>query len=92
MADKRKKKSIPVYRCKFVECSDLFNGHRPLFDEMTGGDCPFTWGDNNRSMITLERLLNHLVDICHDYPVARFVKFEARCKKMDPQTYVDLEN
>jgi len=81
--------SIPLHICKFVLASDLFKGFAPtIYEEMVEGEPDFSWGDNNRSMVTIKRLLEHM-DSCNiEYPP----EFIDRCNSVGLNTYVDLEN
>lgn len=79
---------IKKHTCKFILCSDLFKGYRNLASEMSESEPDFTWGSNNRSLVTVEAILNHMASAGIDYSDA----FGLRCKEVGLQTYVDLEN
>jgi len=79
---------IKTHNCTFVLSSDLFRGYRKLALQMSESEPDFTWGSNNRSLVTVEVLLNHLDGV----GVAYSKKFAKRCREVGLQTYVDLEN
>lgn len=83
-----KKTHIKVHTCKFVKASDLFNGYRKLMVKFAESAPPFSWGDNNLSLVTVEAILHHLDNSGISYDD----EFEARCQAVGMQTYVDLEN
>ena len=79
---------IKTHTCTFVLCSDLFRGYRKLASQMSESEADFTWGSNNRSMVTVEVLVNHMDSVGIEYSK----KFAQRCQEVGLQTYVDLEN
>jgi len=80
---------IPVHVCKFVNLSDLFkNLPESVYEQLAESDPDFTWGENNRSLITIERLLDHMDAAGIDYPE----EFKDMCNKLGLEMYVDLEN
>lgn len=79
---------IKTHTCKFVLSSDLFRGYGKLSSQLSESEPDFTWGSNNRSLVTVEVLLNHLDGVGVEYSK----KFAQRCREIGLQTYVDLEN
>lgn len=77
----------PMYVCQYVPVSEVFDGFREVWNEMVEGDCPFTWGDNNRSLVTASSILNHLDNTTVEVPD----DFRERLENLG-EMYVDLEN
>jgi len=93
-------KSPKFETCTFICVTDLVPKHwRPWFFEMLSSDAPFSWGDNNRTLITVERFIDHVQD-CFDMrkgdeamPSDRAVKryIKGLCG-LSAGIYIDLEN
>ena len=89
--------------CEFVPVTQLVpDKWLGWFVDMLSQDAPFSWGDNNRTLITVERFVDHVKE-CLDIeqqddsdgnPVtqAEVDKWVAEIEKLDPLLYVDLEN
>ena len=87
-------KKIKLETCEFVPVSSLVpkkwaNGFWDVISE----NAPFSWGDNNRSLITAEVFADHcqnrdLEDYASEKEVERFMK----TLRGLGQTYIDLEN
>ena len=84
---------IQVQETKFVPASHLFKGLRKLWIALGESDPDFTWGSNNRSLVTAECILNHL-DNRAVVPTRQQDAFRKRCQQLPGglQCYVDLEN
>ena len=86
---------------ELIELSSILpSGWGEWFSDMLSEGAPFSWGDNNRTLITAERLHNYCEDqLEYAYPedVLEEVKeadihnFLYAIKAMG-QTYIDLEN
>lgn len=51
---------VKIETCKFVPASQVVpKAWQNWFWELFSEDAPFTWGDNNRSMITPEQFADH---------------------------------
>lgn len=90
---KTSKIDIPRRGCSFVDCCDLFQGLHLLYCEFVNSRPPFSWGDNNRTLVTAESILDHL-DACDiDHP-KQLKELRKRVEGLieGNQTYVDLEN
>jgi hypothetical protein len=86
-------------KVSFIELSDIVpENWRTWFYCLLSENAPFSWGDNNRTLVTAERLHDHCVDRLEDVPqeiddvnemdVNNFLtKLEAF-----GTTYIDLEN
>jgi hypothetical protein len=85
---------------KFIEVSDLVPDS--LLDDdfwnRVEEDAPFSWGDNNRTLVTAERFADHCEDRMEDLLDESNLFFvqEARdfieVLRRLGQTYIDLEN
>jgi hypothetical protein len=79
---------------EFVEAFDLTRGYAwsPEFWSVLSASAPFTWGDNNRSMVTASRLLEHVERCAFDcIPSEELDRLIARLEALG-ETYIDLEN
>lgn len=85
---------IKKYSCEFILSSDLFADFKEIAAGMAESDPDFTWGCNNRSLITITDLLNHIDNSDFDdyADEAMIEKFRNFCKEIGVDTYVDLEN
>ena len=60
--------NIRIQACAFVSISDVLSPHlttqgeRDQFWALISENAPFSWGDNNRSMVTASSLANHIQD------------------------------
>ena len=84
---------IPIQETQFVLASDLFKGLRKLWEQLVDSNPNFTWGSNNRSMVTAETLLDHLED-CTNVNERSVSELDKRCQDLPEglQCYIDLEN
>jgi len=87
--NKQAASAIKRHRCEFVTASDLFAGYRKLWNEFVESAPPFSWGDNNRTLITIEALLDNFDNKDYEHFTE---KFRQRCLDIGAQSYVDLEN
>ena len=91
---KSKKYPLPaINTCSFVNFSDVHNNELSvtLWDKIIA-DAPFTWGDNNRSMITASYLLDYINDCIGDNKRRKGVARILSILEDLGETYVDLEN
>ncbi len=79
---------VTVHSVDFVLASDLFEGFSDLLDQVAETDPPFTWGTNNRSMVTIRDILRHMDNVDIEYD-DRFCEI---CENIGLEIYVDLEN
>lgn len=84
-----------------VPASDIFHNAPTISDAFCNIDADFTWGDNNRSLITPERFIDHLDNIDDDdrgnmFDAVRQRAFSvADMNKQRPPSapiYIDMEN
>ena len=85
---------MEIHTCQFVTSSDLFKGLFSLWEDFAESDPPFSWGDNNRSLITAESIIDHLSNSSAADEHWWLGRLIARVNKLPEggQTYVDLEN
>ncbi len=92
---------LKVETCSFVNISDVFKNCTSAWQEFCNyGNHPFTWGDNNRSLINKERLLEYIEDnfnISSDeeeaYEVEKeWVTVKQRLATLSEFLYIDLES
>jgi hypothetical protein len=84
---------------KFFEITSLVPSHwRTWFYAAISEDAPFSWGDNNRTLVTAERLHDHCADVLdivmEDDPDVDAVDVDNFLRNLEKlgQTYIDLEN
>jgi len=85
----RMNQKAATHTCEFVLATDLFRDFPAgVWEQLVESDPDFTWGSNNRSMVTVERVLDHMNWAGIEYPNA----FKSLCDKVGRLMYVDLEN
>jgi len=68
------------------------------FFQAISENAPFSWGDNNRTLVTAERLHDHCVDALEDatgdFEGINQVDIDNFLRQLEElgQTYIDLEN
>ena len=79
-----------VHTCEFVSATDCVpRGWDRWFWEEISNNAPFSWGDNNRSMVTASDFARHCEECLDDSPrVKRFLKKLHALGEM----YIDLES
>lgn len=80
--------------CQFVEATEVFKGHPLAWEAFVNCDPRCTWGDNNRSMVSPDVVIDALEDSEPDAgdqenQVNLVVE---RLKNIPEGVYVDLEN
>jgi hypothetical protein len=86
-----------IQTVKFVDATDLFHdSDEALTDFFLNGCNDFSFGDNNRSLVTKERFLRVIDDIindpCDDHLLPQYHCVLKRVEALDNDTYIDLEN
>ena len=78
--------------CEYYCASDVFKDLPLAFDALSNTS-RFTWGDNNRSLVTASRIYDALDDMTGpDDPEASQVEEALKRLKDLGEAYVDLEN
>lgn len=90
------KRQVPVRVTEFVEVTDLvpLSWRNNGFFGAISSNAPFTWGDNNRSMVTAEVFADHCERYGADEVGTTPGAYREWLKKVRRlgQMYVDLEN
>lgn len=77
--------------CEFVEASEVFMDYKLAWDVFINSDPNCTWGDNNRSMVTPNVIIDALEN-SDDEQQPQVQKVVKILKSLPPDMYVDLEN
>jgi hypothetical protein len=87
-----------IRECEFVEASDIIPRHwQEWFWCMFSDNAPFSWGDNNRALVTASSFLEHcersIADVGEDgvIPQEELDQFFKLLESLE-DTYIDLEN
>lgn len=83
---------MTIQRCRFVRASELFTGLADLWQEFVNSDPPFSWGDNNRSLVDPKAILNHMDGSGVIESKTQVETLRKRIEKLPSGVYVDLEN
>lgn len=82
--------------CQFVAVTNLVPEEwRHWFFEAISTDAPFSWGDNNRTMVTRDRFLDHALKRMEEWEELTENEIEAwkeRVEALPEGVYIDLEN
>lgn len=85
-----------VETCEFIPATLLVpDSWDSWFWERISEDAPFSWGDNNRTLVDMADFLDHCEDRLHDKPEADawLKKMRSALKEFGKDgMYVDLEN
>jgi hypothetical protein len=83
-----------IKTCRYVEATEIFKGFGLAWDVFINSDPACTWGDNNRSMVTADVIINALEESDLNVgPEANQVKQVVKIlDSLEPDVYVDLEN
>lgn len=91
-------KGITIHNTDFVEATELVpNEWQDWFWGLISENAPFSWGDNNRTMITASSFADHcencLDTLCEDEGISQeeIAEFLDKVRSLG-ETYVDLEN
>lgn len=83
-----------IKTCRYVEATEIFKGFGLAWDVFINSDPACTWGDNNRSMVTADVIIDALEQ--SDLNVGNEAKQVEQVVKildtLEPDVYVDLEN
>jgi hypothetical protein len=83
-----------IQTCKFVGASEIFDGLGLAWDVFINSDPDCTWGDNNRSMVTADVIVDalELSDIDEGEQERQVNAVLERLKEIPQDVYVDLES
>ena len=83
-------KGVKLQACFFVSATDLVpRGWDKWFWELISDNAPFSWGDNNRSMVTARDFANHCQERLDDS--LKCQRFLVMLRKLG-ELYIDLES
>lgn len=98
------KEPLHIQTCKFIDISDIVpNDWKPWFFGQISQDAPFSWGDNNRTLVSPERFREHYLEML-DITIAGDDSLADDVEKYQDafldilsylevnQIYIDLEN
>ena len=81
--------------CSFLKGSDIVPDEWDTFWDVISESAPFSWGDNNRTLVTLQDFLDH-AEKClifdPDYKHEEIEEWVEYWRKLSGDIYVDLEN
>ena len=80
-----------IETCRYVRVSKLFKGLEQLWECLVESDPPFTWGDNNMSMVSIQALVEHMDKWARDDD-KQMNELRKRLAKLPADVYLDLEN
>lgn len=80
--------------CKFVTASEVFKGFGLAWDVFVNSDPHCTWGDNNRSMVTPDVIIDamELSDLNAGNEEKQVEQVAKILRELPEGVYVDLEN
>jgi len=87
-----------IQTCRFIEVTDLVpKAWRFWFWGLISEGADFSWGDNNRTMITIRTFINHCkwcLEDCEETSKSAITRWLNKMEKLDETTdaYIDLEN
>ena len=84
-------KQPPIYVLRFVYASAIVpSTWTEWFWGEVAEDAPFSWGDNNHSLVDIRSFANHCEERLDDSPkVKRWLR---EIRKMSDNIYIDMEN
>ena len=83
-------KGVKLQACAFVSASSLVpRSWRGWFWELVSDNAPFSWGDNNRSMVTANDFAQHCEERLDDAPKCK--RFLCKVRRLGDM-YIDLES
>lgn len=96
------KKDLKIQSCKFVELSSIVPKEwTGWFYEAISENAPFTWGDNNRTLVDAQSFANHIDEVFSYFDaeetVAEIEKYQDAFYDTlnylgSDKVYIDLEN
>lgn len=88
---------VPLETTAFVPGTCLVDDRLPDYLagevwEAISSDAPFSWGDNNRTLVTLERFRDHAKETLGESEDQEILDWLVWLNGLDGNLYVDLEN
>lgn len=84
---------MEIETCRFIRLQMLFKGCDAAKDKFADSDPGFTWGDNNRSLVDRDSMIDAIVEItCDDDVEDELRTVIERLKRLPADVYIDLEN
>ena len=80
------------HTCEFVQASDVFKECHHAMEAFAESDPPCSWGENNRSLVTPEVIINALKEIDAEDVQDEVDTVLERLKALPTDLYIDLEN
>ena len=90
IVDDLKAKNSGIQTARFVGASTVLDGSE--LGEQFYQNCPFSFGDNNRSLIDKDDFINALNDFVDDDNEETFNKIQKMVNTLPRGTYIDLES
>jgi hypothetical protein len=88
-----------IQTCRFIDVTDLVpKAWRFWFWQLISENAPFSWGDNNRTMVNIGAFINHCkwcLEDCEETSKSAITRFLNKLEKLDTGAdapYIDLEN
>jgi hypothetical protein len=89
-----------IKTCQYVEVSEVFKDFPSAWDLFCNSDPDCTWGDNNRTLVTKDVIINALENVVDDYEDDDYEdetgtevkKVFDMLDQLEESVYVDLEN
>lgn len=79
-----------LQECEFISATDIVpRSWDKWFWEQISNNAPFSWGDNNRSLVTASDFANHCEEVLDDSPKVK--KWLKQVRKLG-EMYIDLES
>jgi hypothetical protein len=88
------KKKLKIEICQYIPATSIVpRKWDKWFWETISNNAPFSWGDNNRSLVTAECLVDHFesCDLPSNIKDKEIIEFQKTCRELG-QMYIDLEN
>jgi hypothetical protein len=83
-----------IQTCKYVNATEIFDGFGLAWDVFINSDPNCTWGDNNRSLVTADVIIDALEqsDLNEGNEERQVNLVLERLKEVPQDVYIDLEN
>lgn len=92
MSTKKKLELPAIQTCEYIALTDIISDDLGDCWELIAENAPFTWGDNDRTLVTASRLHDHIADMLDECPKKKAVKRVLAVLDALGETYVDLES